>query len=95
MYGAPIDLSGRELRVTTRASVWLLRDHSYCRLPRLEAPRLREAPALADGVWLPHVGAWLVADPVKGLCVRLLPPDRPDGSHGIITGSVESITPPP
>lgn len=82
-----------ELRVVTENSVWFLRPDTYCRMPRREEPRHIPGPELTDGVWHPHVGAWLVTDGL-GSCIRLLPPDRPYGASGIVTGAIVLTEPP-
>lgn len=76
-----------ELRIVTASSVWFIRPDTYCRMPRREAPRHVPGPELTDGVWHPHVGAWLVTD-AFGSSIRLLPPGRPYGASGIVTGVI-------
>lgn len=82
-----------EVRVVTESSVWLIRDHEYCRLPRhAEQPRNVPSPDLADGRWHGHEGVWLVSNrPGEVRHVRLLPLGRPPGSVGVVTGVVEVI----
>lgn len=92
MESVPLDIDD-ELRVLTGNSVWLIRPDAYCRMPRREEPRHVPGRELADGVWHPHVGAWLVTDAL-GSCIRLLPPGRPYGASGIVTGAVLRSEPP-
>lgn len=83
----PVDID-RELRVATRASLWLIRHDRYLRLPRREAPRPPTvSPALADGTWHRHNGVWKVTD-AAGTHYRILPSDRPAGAQGVYTGDV-------
>lgn len=91
MEPIPLEIDA-ELRVVTENSIWLVRADSYCRMPRVEAPRRPSTAALADGTWHDHVGAWLVFDG-PGLCIRLLPADRPPGSAGILTGAIITCEP--
>lgn len=91
MKTIPLEIVG-ELRVVTTNSVWLVRADRYCRMPRIEAPRRASSPAMVDAVWHPHVGAWLVLER-PGPCIRLLPPDRPVGAHGIVTGTIITCEP--
>lgn len=83
-----------EVRLVTISSVWLLRPTSYCRLPRTEHPRAARTPALRDGIWHPHIGAWVENDPNYPLPrVRILPAGRPPGSFGIHTGDIHDSQP--
>jgi hypothetical protein len=81
-----------EVRVVTANSVWLIRSTEYCRMPRTEAPRSASAPTMTDSVWHEHVGAWLVLD-ASGPYIRLLPPGRPAGAHGVLTSRILETEP--
>lgn len=83
-----------ELRVTTENSIWLIRPHTYLRLPRTEAPRPPTPDidgATLDARWHPHKGIWLhqVHD---NRWLRILPTGRPPHADGITTGLIETIT---
>jgi hypothetical protein len=82
----PLEIDG-EVRVVTANSVWLIRTATYCRMPRTEAPRSASAPTMADSAWHEHVGAWLVPD-ASGPYIRLMPPGRPAGAHGVLTSRI-------
>lgn len=82
----PLEVDG-EVRVTTTASVWLVRPDSYCRMPRSEGPRAVSSPALTDGTWHAHVGAFLVSG-AQGSWLRLMPPGRDPGASGVETGLI-------
>lgn len=82
---------GVELRVTTHASVWIIRPDAYLRLPRSEAPRpLPGSAALVDGEWHHHVGVWKMTDS-RGVRYRILPAGRPPSATGIYTGDVIAV----
>lgn len=88
----PLEIDG-EVRITTPASVWLIRPHAYARFPRhAEQPRSVPSEALTDGDWHEHVGAWWFIDPLDGVVhIRLLPAGRPQGARGVATGAVEIV----
>lgn len=87
--GEPLVVDGT-LRVVTESSVWLVTAERYCRLPRTEAPRRvqrSEDGALYDGPWRDHVGVWTVTEGDERW-LRILPAGRPQGSYGIVTGTI-------
>lgn len=87
----PLEVDG-EVRVVTANSVWLIRTDTYCRMPRTEAPRSPSAPTMDDGIWHEHVGASLVLG-AEGPCIRLMPPGRPPGAHGVLTSRILETEP--
>lgn len=82
-----------ELRITTAASVWLVRPRSYLRLPRGEHPRepLDDLDgATRDAEWHNHEGAWLIDD--DGVHkLNVLPAGRLPGARGLISGPVQEM----
>lgn len=73
--------------MVTANSVWLVRAARYYRMPRTEAPHSTSAATMDDGLSHEQVGASLVLG-AEGPCVRLMPPGRPPGAHGVLTSKI-------
>jgi hypothetical protein len=90
--GEPVEIIG-ELRIETEASIWLIRDDRYLRLPRSEQARATpDSAALADNTWHEHTGVWSLTDG-SVLWLRILPAGLPPGSYGIQTGRIVTAAP--
>lgn len=85
-----------EVRVFTLNSIWLVRPDTYIRMPRVEGDRpetLSLDGKLMDNIWHEHIGAWII-DSVGtgGWVLRVLPSGRPEGSYGLLSSLVESVS---
>ena len=89
-----IELAGEEMVYLTENSVYIIRENTYCRLPRVEEERYIPSPDLVDGVWHNHVGVWELEEENEygpyyaGPCLRILPEGRAEGSTGLITSKI-------
>lgn len=87
-----IELVGEEVTYLTENSIWIIREDTYCRLPKVEQKRHAYSPALEDAIWHSHEGVWEVPYEFDNeiVCLRVLPAGRPLGSFGLISSPIVS-----